>query len=270
MPIALYNLHDLLLGVLICGIWGLTGVAGYLAFHRMCRTLFTESERGLALAVLGVVATVNSLLLAFAAVSVWDSYKEAERAVRGEAVAIGALGRDLAIFNTAESMSTRSLLRAYGQSVLEKEWAVMQGAQPSDATWTAFDLMFRAVGRLDPVAPREVALMREIWARTDELVKYRRERLYASEAHVPTVLWVVIAIGTLLTIATTYVFPRTASNMTAVGLMSVSLGLVFFFIVAMDRPFAGTQNMGPEPIASALSRMDRWTGEAAKPDPNAP
>lgn len=267
MPIAFYDLHELLLGILLCGFWGLTGVTGFLVFHRMCRVVFTESERSLALALLGVVATVNSLLLAFAAVSVWDSYKAAEQAVRGEAVAIGALGRDLAIFDTTESASARGLLRAYGQSVLEKEWPAMQDARSSDATWTAFELMFRAVGRLDPAAPREAALMGEIWARTGELVKYRRERLYASEAHVPSVLWGVIAIGILLTIATTYVFPRTPFNVTAVGVLSASLGLVFFFIVAMDRPFFGTESMGPEPIASALLKMDRWSEETAAPRP---
>lgn len=270
MPIALYSLHNLLLGVLICGSWGLTGVAGYLVFHRLCRAVFTESERGLALALLGVVATLNSLLLAFAAVSVWDSYKEAEQAVRGEAVTLGALERDLAIFNTAESLNARGLLRAYGESLLEKEWPTMQRAQPSDATWTAFDRMFRAVGSLDPAAPREAALMREIWTRADELVKYRRERLYATEVHVPFLLWSVIAIGTLLTITTTYVFPRTVFSTTAVGLLSVSLGLVFFFIVAMDRPFAGTESIGPAPIVSALSKMDRWNEEAAKLDSQVP
>ena len=270
MPIALYDLHNLLLGVLICGIWGLTGVAGYLAFHRVCPAIFSESERSLALALLGVVATVNSLLLAFAAVSVWDSYKAAEQAVRGEAATIGVLGRDLAVFNTAESVSARDLLRTYGKSLLEKEWPAMQRAQASDATWTAFDLMFRAFGRLDPAAPREAALMPEIWARADELVKYRRERLYASEVCVPLTLWVVIAIGTLLTITTTYVFPRTAFNTTAVGLLSASLGLVFFFIVAMDRPFAGTESIGPAPIVSALSKMDRWNEDAAKLDSQVP
>jgi hypothetical protein len=264
MPIALYDLHNLVLGVLICGIWGSAGVAGFLVFHRLCRAVFTESERSLALALLGVVATVNSLLLAFAAVSVWDSYKAAEQAVRGEAATIGVLGRDLALFDTAESVGARDLLRTYGRSLLEKEWPAMERAQASDATWTAFELMFRAVGRLDPVAPREAALMPEIWARADELVKFRRERLYASEVYVPLTLWVVIAIGTLLTITTTYVFPRTAFNTTAVGLLSVALGMVFFFIVAMDRPFAGTESISPEPIVSALSKMDRWNEDAAR------
>jgi hypothetical protein len=267
MPIELYELPNSLLGLLICGIWTLIGLAGYSAFHRICRTQFAEGEKNLAIALLAVVATVNSLLLAFSAISVWESYGSADKAVRGEAVTIGALARNLVVFDSAEALAARDLLGSYARVVVDDEWPAMRKAQRSETAWVAFEHVFAAIGRLDPDSPHEVALMPEIWELTNELHKHRRERLDASEAEVPSTLWVVVVIGTLLTIATTYVFPRTAFNNTAVGLLSLSLGLVFFFIVAMDRPFAGTESIGPQPIASALERMQRWNEEARKAQP---
>lgn len=268
MPIQLYDLPNGLLGLLICGGWTAIGLAGYFAFHRVCRVQFADSEKNLAVALLAVVATVNSLLLAFSAISVWESYGQADKAVRGEAVTIGALARNLAVFGTAESRTAHGLLSGYARTVLEDEWPAMRSGQPSETAWSAFEQVFNAVGHLDPTTPHETALMPQVWTLTNELLKYRRERLYASEAEVPSTLWIVVVAGTLLTIATTYVFPRTAFNATAVGLLSLSLGLVFFFIVAMDRPFAGSESIGPGPIASALSKMERWNHEALKPLPN--
>jgi hypothetical protein len=264
MPLSLYDLPNWLFGIVICGGWVVIGLTGYVVFHRICRVTFAEGEKNLAIALLAVIATVNSLLLAFSAVSVWDSYDSADHSVRGEANTIGMLGRDLAVFDSVESNQARELLKAYAKSVLEVEWASMRAIQPSRATWAAVDDMFRAVGNIKPASPREQALMPEIWARTNEIIKYRRERLYASEAQVPVTLWAAVAIGMLLTISAMYVFPCTAFNLTAVATLSCSLGLVFFFIAAMDRPFAGTESISPEPIATALSNMKRWDEETRK------
>lgn len=257
MPIAIYALPNSVLGPLICGIWLFVGVGGYLVFHRVCRASFSEGEKNLAIALLAVIATVNSLLLAFSAISVWEAYGSAEKAVRGEAVTIGALARNLAVFDTPKSLAARGLLGTYARVVLDDEWPAMRTGRRSEATWIAFEQMFNAIGRLDPATPHETSLMPEIWTLTNDLLKYRRERLYESEAEVPSTLWIVVVAGTLLTIATTYVFPRTAFNTAAVGMLSLSLGLVFFFIVAMDLPFCGTEGIGPAPIQSALQKMDR-------------
>ena len=263
MPLALYDLPNWVFGLLISGGWVLVGLGGYLAFQRVCRVSFGESDRNLAIALLGVIATINSLLLAFSAISVWESFGSAEKAVRNEAVIMTALGRDLMVFDTPRARQARDLLQQYASAVVELEWASMrQGVAPEQAR-DLLDDMFREVGRIEPMTPREEALMPEIWARTNELVKARRERLYASEAQVPPTLWSVVVLATLLTLMTTYVLPRSAFNFTAVGLLSCVFGLVFFFIAAMDRPFAGSESIGPEPIQRTVQTMERWSAQAA-------
>jgi len=261
MPLPLYDLPNWLFGMLVCGGWIVIGLGGYVVFHRICRVHFAEGEKNLAIALLAVVATVNSLLMAFSAVSAWEAFRSADHAVHSEANTISALSRDLAVFGSVESNQARELLRAYAKTVVEQEWPNMRSGQPNHSTWTAADSMFRAVGTIQPGTPREMALMPEIWTRTNELIKYRRERLYAGEAEVPGTLWAVVTLGTFLTIMATYVFPRTAFNLVAVGVLSGSLGLVFFFIAAMDRPFAGKESIDPEPIESTLLKMERWDAD---------
>jgi hypothetical protein len=77
-------------------------------------------------------------------------------------------------------------------------------------------------------------------------------------------LWAVAVIGTALTIGTTVVLSPTRFHLWIIGLLGMSIGLVFYLVVSMDRPFAGEQSIGPEPFRLAIENMDRWDVEIAR------
>jgi hypothetical protein len=260
----LYDLPNWLLGLCIVASMLALSFAGYFAFRRVCRPAFVESNIGVALAVLSALSTTTSLLLAFSAVSVWESYGTAEEAVVQEADTVGALARDLAIYDSAESREARRLLRQYAETVVTVEWPEMQRGKASGGVWASFDELFAAIGTIDPDTPRRLALLPEIWARANELLEHRRNRLFSSESEIPGTLWVVAVIGTVLTIVTTFVLPPTRFHLWMIGLLVLSLALVFWLIVAMDRPFAGQENVGPEPFGSAIENMERWDADRVR------
>jgi hypothetical protein len=259
--LVLYDVPNWLMGVIIVSITMTVTFAGYFLLRRAWRPAITEADASVAMSILSVIATVHSLLLAFSAVSVWDSFGSAEEAVVHEANTVGALARDLVLFDSAESREAHRLLRAYAELVVNTEWHTMRSGEANLETWTAFDRMFLVMGRIEPDTPRRVALLPEILARANELLKERRSRLYTSAASVPGTLWSVVLIGTLLTLATTFVLPPTTFNIFMIGQVSLSIGLVFFLIVAMDRPFAGKESISPAPFELAIDNMRRWNAE---------
>lgn len=263
MPLYFYDLPNWLLGTLITATWVLIGLGGYFLTRRCCRVEFDDAEKNIAIAMLAVIATVNSLLLAFSAVSVWESFGSASEAVHQEANTIGALGRDLAVYDSPAAFRARELLRTYTHIVVDQEWRVMQAGKVSQEARSTFDDAFRAVALLEPQTARQQSLVPEIWARMNEILRLRRDRLYTTEAQVPITLWIVVVIGTVMTIAATYVLPRTLFNLVAIGALSYSMGLVFFFLVAMDRPFAGQESISPRPFEVTLQDMAHWDMESA-------
>ena len=52
-----------------------------------------------------------------------------------------------------------------------------------------------------------------------------------------------------------------------IGLLATSIGLVFYLIIVMDRPFAGEESIRAEPFETAIENMQRWDVEIAKPAP---
>jgi hypothetical protein len=172
----LYDLPDWLMAVVIVGtIVGLS-YAGYFLVHRIGHRSFSEIETDVAMTVLTVIATVTSLLLAFVALSVWESFGAAEQAVVEEANSVGALARDLAIFDSDQSRDARRMLREYADMVVNDEWPDMQHGESDLEVWRTFDRMYSAIGTLEPDRPRRAALQPEIWARTNELLNERRDR----------------------------------------------------------------------------------------------
>ena len=100
-----------------------------------------------------------------------------------------------------------------------------------------------------------------VWNRFDRMFK-------TSQAEVPGTLWTVVLLGTFLTMIVTVVLPPSRFNVAMVGALMLSIGLVFYFVVAMDRPFAGKESISPQPFEIAIVNMERWDSiiAPAKPD----
>ena len=262
----LYSLPDWLMA--ICVVGGIVSIAliGYFVFHWTCQPKFTDDNKSVALTVLTVVATINSLLLAFLAVSVWQSFNAADDAVVQEANTVGALARDLAIYGTAEARDARQQLREYANVVVTTEWQDMKRGEASPRAWDQFDRMFAVIGTLEPDTPRRTVMLPEIWARANELLKQRRTRLHTSESKVPMTLWMVVLLGSILTIGTTYALTPSRFHVSMLGVTAASTALVFHLIVAMDRPFAGEQSIDAGPFRLAIDNMNRWDTQIA-PNP---
>ena len=104
----LYNLPGWLMAVCIVGTVVGLAYPGYFLIRQVWRRSFTDVETNVSMAVLTVIATIYALLLAFVAVSVWQSFGAAETAVVNEANSVGQLARDLSIFDSAESLEVAS------------------------------------------------------------------------------------------------------------------------------------------------------------------
>jgi len=71
----------------------------------------------------------------------------------------------------------------------------------------------------------------------------------------------------MLAIRTTFVLPPTRFHLWMIGVLALSIGLVFYLIIAMDRPFAGQESISPKPFEIAIGNMQRWDTDIAKTAP---
>jgi hypothetical protein len=254
----LYDLPNWLMGVLIVGSCVAFVLTAYFVFKKLVPGTFSDTQVSTSIGLVSVVATVMSLLLAFSAVSVWEAFNSADMSVTNEANDVSMLARDLASYGGEEALKTRSALREYATIVVHDEWQLMARKGHSEKAADQIDLIFHLAAKIESHSERDTVLLHEIWDRINQLTKHRRERLHISESEVPTTLWVVVLLGTTLTFLFTFVLPATRFNITLICGLAAAIGLVFFFIVAMDHPFAGKESISHEPFDSSIENMDTW------------
>jgi hypothetical protein len=86
-------------------------------------------------------------------------------------------------------------------------------------------------------------------------VKYRQRRLQDLDSAMPVTLWGVMLLASGMSLVLLYALPGTRFNVVLVSIWAITLGLAFFFVLAVDRPFAGEVSVGSEPMQRALATL---------------
>lgn len=256
MMLFLYNLPSYCMGLIVVGTTVLVVFVGYSVFSRLGLVHADPEQRAMALSMVSIITTINSLLVAFAAVSVWDAYNDADRTVAAEAACAGELARDLAAFDSATASKAGNALQYYLESVIRDEWPTMQQhLQPAPETETAFNRLFDIANDINPTTPRQTVLLNEVLKRTNEMAKLRQQRLLTLEVSMPGTLWAVMLIASGLSFLLLYLFPPTPFYVGLISTWSTTLGLAFFFVLAVDRPYAGEVSVSSSPYRKTIDQL---------------
>lgn len=251
----MYDMPTWALGVLVIGATMIVSVGGFVLLHRMFPGVRDSEGGSLAVSFIGVVCAFHSLLIAFSAVLVWQDFQDSEEAVSVEATAAADVYRDLGVYGAPAAERAQDLLRQYVRLVVEEEWPLMADGRALDKARAQLNEVFRAAASLEPETPRQQVIYAEMFRHLNELMDNRQERLHAAQSAMPGLFWAIVLIATALLIAYTGMLPMSRLNATMVAGIAAAIGLIFFFIVAMDHPFAGETGVGPDPFVELLNDM---------------
>ncbi len=247
-------------------------IGGHMIARRITPKV-TKEETDLCVALMGVVAAFIGIMLAFAAVQVWDDYGQAEKAVALEASSVSQLYRDLHVYGP-EAGQARVEVKAYVHDVLEDEWPRLEHGEAGPKTAQQLIVMFNAIGQLQPQTPRQQVIFGEVFKNLNEVVGYRRARLITARSELPGLFWIVVLAGSAVIVAFTFVFPVTRTNSMVIGGLAFSLALIFLFIMEVNRPFEGGYRVEDKELRGLLTTfglIDASTAPAPAPSsPAAP
>lgn len=199
------------------------------------------------------VGVIYSVLVAFAVIVVWEKFNEAEAAVVQEAGAAATLyrlteGQDPAI------VEARTALNTYLKRAIDLEWPAMAKEKESFETTQALDALYAAALRVAQKGVSQPAVLIEMFKQLDALTQARRTRLHLATGVVPGVVWLVLSMGAVLTVAFTFFFGtrNLEAQVMMTGILSVLVFMALFVIISIDHPFTGPSNVGSEPLRSVM------------------
>ncbi len=251
-----YSLPIWLATIVVLGAALGIGLGVSIGIQRLFRIKSTAEEKEVAVNLMQVVAAYVGIMIAFAGVQVWQDFSDAKAAVAQEAAAASQLYQDLTIFGT-ETRPARGALRRYVISITRDEWPLLSDGNGSDATEAALQRVFAEVGKLSPADNRASSIYEEMLEKLNDLVDYRHDRIVESQEGIPLILWTIGLVGSLLTVAYSSAFTATRFNVLAIAGISLTLGLVFLFILTVDHPFKGEFSVSDRHLMELSATFDR-------------
>jgi hypothetical protein len=218
---------------------------------------------GFIYAALGVIYAV---LLALVVIAVWEEYGRARITVESEANALAEIFWLAHGLPEPEGPHVQELSRSYAEEVVEEEWPLMeQGRTPLlehtqeiPRGWVLIDDIRATLQGYDPRTEAEQELYAEGLDQVQRLADARRTRLVQAEESIPTVLWVVLVVGGMVTIGFTYLFglEHTWAHRLMVASLAAVIALILFTVGVLDHPFSGGARIETGAFDLVLNRFE--------------
>ena len=229
------------LGLIIVGGFVLLAVVGLLITRRLIPSLQVSGENEIAGVILGVLAAIYGIVLAFVIVSLFEDFKKTQGDVRTEASALSKVYRDSQAFSPLEAKRVKTAVGDYIYDVVHQEWHAMSHGHESEKAWADLAALYTVLRTYEPVTTSQQAFYSETVARINDVTGARRERLNDNEESLPLTFEILLVGGAILLLAFTFLFGMKSARLHATMVVSVAVLLGFNLLLALvlDYPFSG-------------------------------
>jgi len=197
------------------------------------------------------------LLVGLIAVATFENFSDVDRTVGREAASLGSLYRDVSSYPDPMRQDLQEILREYSRYVIDEAWPLQRRGiiqEAGTARITAFQqklLSFQPTTRAQEILHAETIHQFNVYLALSHL------RLHSVTTGLPAVLWYVVIVGAILSIALTWLVSirQLRAHLVVVGMLSLFIGLLVFLVAAMDNPYRGEFSITSEAFESIYRRL---------------
>ncbi|MBD0741489.1 hypothetical protein BG418_08315 [Streptomyces sp. CBMA152] len=209
---------------------------------------------------LGMVAALYGVFLAFVVVAVWDNQTQARNNTYTEANTVARLY--FTSRNTTGPQRTKLAygVRDYARTLVDDEWPGMESGHDSAKAWDALVKLREQAQAYDTATGGQQNAANLILGDVEQLADSRRLRLDAMPGIVPSILWACLFLGAVLTVGFSLALEHSGTPLHT-GMVVATTALLAFLlwlIWALDSPFSGVLRLGPDALNAVLYRIDRY------------
>jgi hypothetical protein len=214
----------------------------------------TDAARTAAI-MLGVLANIFAVLMAFVVVEGWNDFQNAQADVDREATALATIEENTRTLHPEDYAEVRAALDRYASSVLEDEWGRMaDGGDGSADTTRALQALFDRVKQITPGGETHQAFYAKTVDSLDTLVTARQSRVTASAGSLPVPLYLLLGFGGLVVVALACTLDAEdrRSHLIIVCSIAAVIGFMLALVVSFDHPFTGGVSVSDEALRRFL------------------
>jgi Protein of unknown function (DUF4239) len=232
-------------------------VGGLALVYRFVPVSFLQAHYGATGAIYAALYVMFGISLGFSLFLVWQQFEAARLTVEREAAAVQRLYWLAESYPDPDRSNVQELAVSYARGEVQEEWPLMDKGQISPHAEKCAHQLARAVRELSPKTKVQSELYADALVRLDVQRENRALRTIEVREGIPSVVWVVLLSGAVITVGFTYLFAMRSFKLHAVatGALTVVVVLLLFTVGVLDYAYAGDVRVGPGAFELALKEM---------------
>ena len=204
---------------------------------------------GTALSAFGVF---YGLLLSLIAVAAYQNLNTVNEDVADEASAMLALYSDVSELPEPLAGDLRSAVREYCCFAIDEEWPVQRNGRIPLGGTAVIEPIRQNLLKFEPEGYTQTLLHQQSITHFESMLESSRRRKYAAQTGIPSVMWYVVIVGTIINFALLWMFDmKLLTQLFLGGLIAFFLGALILLIAVLDRPYR-SRDFGVSPEAFEL------------------
>jgi hypothetical protein len=250
-------LVTILSGALILLAALILSVGGLALVYRFEPVPLLQAHYGATGAIYAALYVMFGISLGFSLFLAWQQYEAAKLTVQAEATAVERIYWQAENFPDPQRSNVQELAVSYAQGEVQEEWPLMGKGQISPHAEQRARQLARAVRELSPKTQVQTALYADALGRLDVMSENRDLRTIEVREGIPSVVWVVMVSGAVITVGFTFLFAMSSFKLHALatGALTVVVVLLLFTVGVLDHAYGGDVRVGPGAFELALKQM---------------
>jgi Protein of unknown function (DUF4239) len=244
----LNSMPDWALFFVVVGVVWAVGLVGLYLVRRYLASWRVNSE--VSAAVAAMVMTVFALVLAFSAVNLYDSYRNAKVNVSAEANSLAQIARDTRVFPQSDQARVDKAIVTYIREVVEKEFPMLHDGTFDARAQPDAENVFTAMQSLTPKTETQRLFYQSAISKLNDMLAGRRNRIDEASSSLPNSLTALLLLTAAVSILITLFLRMDAVPMEILIVSSVAIivGAGLLTILLLEYPFSGSVAVSPEAL----------------------
>jgi hypothetical protein len=246
----------LLTGLAVMAVAAAASTAGFLLVSRYVPERWLIADAAAASAMYASIGMVYVIFIALGAIAVWEPRDAASQSSRQEVSDMAEAYWWAGQLDPTSAATVRSLIVAYGQSVVQQEWPRLRADRTGDPSTAALFSQLRAAAvAVRPNGDQQEEAAQNVLDQLESAADARRTRLVVAADGMPPLLWPALLLGGAVGIAFLYLFglERTFPNGLMMATVAAMMALSVFIIYQLEFPFSRALSIGPGPFTTMLA-----------------
>jgi hypothetical protein len=254
----LFQLSDLTIFLLLSGIAIFVSIVAIFLVKRFIYLEFRYKDNAVIANTSSLINVLYGVLAGLTALYLINNNGYTTDAVQREASAVANVYRGSQYIKEPAKAQLHIEIIKYLNDVINVEWPLMtEGKRINDEGDLVIDKIYSIIHQSPHVEMNDVMIQHDMLQEVRILYDARQQRIHMSYAQLNPEIWVVVILGTVLTLFINYLFGMNFYlHIFTVSVAALMTASMLFLLVSLDRPFQGEFNIEPDAFRSLLAIIE--------------